>query len=206
VNARWKPVLYAVLALAMVWLLAWGGYALARSHRMTADRVRAYLHSVDFAHLQGGARVKALRELARMMNALSYEERRTARLDQEWSRWFEAMTEAEKGEFIEATMPTGFKQMIGAFEQLPAQQRKRTIENAMRRLAQARDQDDGSDPTQDQGTNRPPVVSQETLRRVTAVGLKTFYSESSAQTKAEAAPLLEELQRTMESGAMLHQR
>ena len=39
-------------------------------------------------------------------------------LDQTAYRWFEQMTEDEK-QIFEATMPTGLKQMLNAFEQMP---------------------------------------------------------------------------------------
>lgn len=206
-NPRQKPLVYGVLGLVLVWLLAWGGYKIAQSQRVTAERVQAYLRSIDLNSLSGEARAQALRKLAAMLNALPFEERRQARLDREWSRWFMAMTDAEKGDFIEATMPTGFKQMLGSFEQLPAERRRKTIDDALKRLKEAREQllADGGNPP-DWGTNAPPVISDELRQKVVTTGLKSFYSESSAQTKAEVAPLLEELQRMMENGAFLRGR
>ena len=206
-NPRQKPLVYGILGLVLVWLLAWGGYKIAQSQRVTAERVQAYLRSIDLNSLSGEARAQALRKLAAMLNALPFEERRQARLDREWSRWFMAMTDAEKGDFIEATMPIGFKQMLGSFEQLPAERRRKTIDDALKRLKEAREQmlADGGNPP-DWGTNAPPVISEELRQKVVTTGLKSFYSESSAQTKAEVAPLLEELQRMMENGAFLRGR
>jgi len=156
---------------------------------------------VDISKLSGSARAKAIRELADKLNALSLEERRKARLDREAWSWFNRMTEEEKAGFIEATMPNGFKQMLTAFEQLPEEKRRKTIDDALRRLREGRDQMAGGAGGGNQGgTNSPPVLSDELEAKVRTIGLKTFYSQSSAQTKAELAPVLEELQRVMESG------
>ena len=160
--------------------------------------MRAYVESVNLGKLSGAARAQAIRDLEAMLNKLSYEERQRLRIERTANNWFEQMTEAEKGQFIEATMPTGFKQMITAFEELPEDKRKRTVDGALKRLREQRErmasgQGDG------QRTNGPPI-SPELEAKVRTIGLKSFYGESSAQTKAELAPLLEELQRSMESG------
>ncbi|MBU6399917.1 MAG: hypothetical protein KGS61_06340 [Verrucomicrobia bacterium] len=209
VSRRQRPVLVAAVMVLLVWGCALGGYLIARSTRMTAEKVAAYLHSVDLSRLSGAARAAAIRELAAKLNALSPEERRKARLEREWRRWFDEMTDVEKGAFIDATAPTGFKQMLAAFEQLPPDKRRKTIDDALKRLREARDraQAQPGDSTPDAaGTNGPPVLDEALRQKMTTIGLKTFYGESSAQTKAELAPVLEEIQRTMESGAVFRER
>jgi hypothetical protein len=158
--------------------------------------VRSYAESVDISKLSGEARAKAIRELADRINALPLEERRKARMERTAWDWFNRMTEQEKGEFIEATMPTGFKQMLTSFEQLPEEKRRRSIDDALRRLREGRDRLGAGRG----GTNGPPVLSDELQGKIRTIGLRAFYSQSSAQTKAELAPVLEELQRVMESG------
>jgi len=203
-NNRRRVIVFGLTALLLGWVLALGGYFLARETKVTAEKVATHLRSVDLEHLAGSARADALRSLARQMNALPHEERRRARLEGEWERWFSAMTEQEKGEFIEATMPSGFKQMLNSFEQLPPDKRQQAIERSMRGLQKAREtmEKEGPEAQSNQGTNQSGELSPELQQKVVTIGLKTFYSESSAQTKAELAPLLEEMQKVMESGAM----
>ena len=206
-SQRWRPVAYCAIAVCGIWLVALAGYRIARNAKMTAEKVRAYAESVDISKLSGDARAKALRELADKLNALSLEERRKARLERQAWSWFDKMTEEEKAAFIEATMPTGFKQMLTSFEQLPDEKRRKTIDDALKRLKETRDQVAGGagDPNQ-RGTNSPPILSDELQAKVRTIGLKTFYSQSSAQTKAELAPVLEEMQRVMESGRPFRNR
>jgi hypothetical protein len=186
------------LAVLVIWALAITGYVIAKHCRMTAEKVKAYAESINLSQLTDEARANAIKRLADMLNSLSLEERRKARLERLTWSWLDQMTEAEKAAFIEATMPTGFKQMLTSFEQLPDDKRRRAIDDALRRLReeQTKLQAGGDSP----GTNGPPVLSPELQAKIRTIGLKTFYSESSAQTKAELAPVLEELQRVMESG------
>lgn len=201
-SQRQRPVLYAVAALVSIWVVAMAGYHIAQNLKVTPDKVRAYVASTDFSHLSSADRAAAIQKLADMLNALSMEERRGLRLDKTAYQWFEQMTEAEKSAFLEATMPTGFKQMITAFENLPADKRQRVVDQSVKQMRDARAKMAATGQLPPQGTNNP-VLSQDLQDEVTKIGLKTFYSQSSAQTKAELAPFLEEMQRTMESGRML---
>lgn len=195
---RRRTFLYASLALAAIWILAFAGYFFARNSRMTAEKVQAYAESVDLSKLTGTARARALQELADKLNALSPDERRQARLDRVGMTWFNAMSEQEKSDFLDQTLPTNFKQMIQSFEKMPEEKRRKAIDDSLRRLREAQAQmASGSLPPDGRGG---PLISEELQNKVRTIGLSTFLSQSSAQTKAELAPLLEELQRTMEQG------
>lgn len=201
-NQRQRSVLWAVAVLAAIWVVAFVGYTIAKNAKVTPEKVRAYTQSVDFGHLSAADRAKAIKKLADMLNALSLEERQSLQLDRTAYRWFEQMTEEEKGEFLEATMPTGFKQMLAAFEEMPEDKRRHTVDQALKQMKEAREKMATSGQMPPPGTNSI-VLSEELQQKVTTIGLKSFYSQSSAQTKAEMAPLLEEMQRMMESGRML---
>lgn len=205
-NPRYRPLVIGAAILAVVWGVAWAGYKIAANARVTPEKVRAHLHQLDLSKLTGNDRAAALRKLADMMTALTPEERRTARFDPEWNRWFAAMTDEEKVKFIEATLPSGFKQMLAAFEELPPDKRRRAVADSLKRLKEARENPEFRPPAGPDGAPPPPPMSEELQQKVTAIGLNAFYSQSSAQSKAELAPLIEEIQRSMESGRLFRGR
>jgi hypothetical protein len=192
-----RLVLMASGSIACIWLLCWAGIAMARNSRMTEEKVREYVHSVDFSKLSAAERSKALLALADKLNALTREERLRAHLENDWKPWFAQMTEGEKEQFVEATLPTDVKQMIESFEKLPEDKRKKTIEDAMKNLKKV--EASGNNPII-ASSNSPPYLEPELAQKAETLGLKTFFTESSAETKAEMAPLLEEVQHQMESG------
>ena len=192
-NPRFKSVAIAAVVLLAAWAMALLGMHIAARSKMTAAKVIAAVHETDLDRLSAAERTKRLRALADRLNALNAEERRRARNDRAWDRLWMQMSENEKSGFIEQTMPSGVKQMLTAFENLPEDKRRYAITNAIARMQSERE---GAAPDQ-----REPL-SEELQKKMISVGLKTFYAESSAQTKAEVAPLLEEMQRMMQNGRL----
>ena len=154
----------------------------------------ALIAALDLSKLSAADRARALRELADKFNALSFEERRGLRPD---TNFFTQMTEEERASFVEATMPTEIKQALIAFDQMPEDRRQRLIDNALKNLRAHADDPNG-------GPNGPARFSPEEEAKIRSLGLKTFYSESSAETKAELAPLLNELQNQIQNGRGPH--
>jgi hypothetical protein len=196
----------AILAVVAIWGIALAGYFVARNAQPTADKVARYVASINLSSLSPEERARALQKLADQINALSAEERRKARFEGAGMDWFEQMTESEKAEFIERTMPSGFKQMLAAFEEMPEERRRKSIDDALKRLKEAQTKlAAGEQANGLRGTNAP-ILSDDLEARIRTIGLKTFYSQSSAQTKAELAPVLEEMQRVMETGRPFRRR
>ena len=201
-NPRQRAVILAASTIMGIWIVATAGYFVAQGFKVTPARVRAFAESVDLNKLSAADRARALKKLADELNALSLEERQQLRLGRVTDKWFTEMTEAEKEAFIEATMPAGVKQMLAAFEQQPEDRRRKIIDDALKQLREANAGTAGGSPGYAGGTDRPPI-SPELEAKMRSIGLQTFYSQSSAETKAELAPLLEALQHSMESGRMM---
>lgn len=87
-KPRRRLLLTVSLALVAAWVVALGGFAIARAARVTPERIAGLLRSSPFSSLSPAERARVLREVARMLNQLSPEDRRTVRLDPGFTRWF----------------------------------------------------------------------------------------------------------------------
>ena len=195
-NRRFRPYLIAASLLIGIWVVALVAYRIARNSRMTPEKVQAWFNSKAFDKMAAADRFQAIHDFADRINQLSAEDRQRWRSEFDWRGWFENLSEKERGTFIEATLPTGLKQMLDSFAAMPEDRRRRMIDNALKDLRDNPAARAGNDAA-NYGTNGPPPLSPELERKVRVMGLNTFYKESSAETKAELAPLLEELEQQM---------
>jgi hypothetical protein len=193
-NRRQRTLVTALASLALVWLLAWGGYALSRRSKLTAEKVMQYQRSLDLARLSPADRLKAIKALAAKLNSLSPDERQRWHLDLDW---FRQLDDEEKTCFIDAFMPGEMQTALRMFEQWPAERQQREIDKALEELHHR-----AANPrygAANSGTN-PQVFSPELDKKIRTMGLNTLYNQGSAQTRAELAPLLMEFQRLVEQG------
>jgi hypothetical protein len=187
--SRYRPLWTAAIALVVVWLLSWAGFVLAKNSKITPDMVGAYAHSLDLSKLSADDRTNALHELARKYNALTLDERRGLQLD---PALFAQMTADEKNWYLEATLPTEVKQALAAFDQLPEDRRQRIIDNAIRGI---RARADAAMP----GAGDAIPIDPAMVDKIRTQGLKTFYDESTPETKLQLTPFLDELQNQIQN-------
>ena len=112
------------------------------------------------------------------------------------------MTEEEKVQFVERTFPTSVSRMLKAFQRLDAEKRQKAIDDAIKRLRRA-----GAEnfPVKE-GEEERPVMSEAVRNKLIEEGLEAYWKESSAELKAQMAPLLEEMQRAMQNPRFFRNR
>jgi hypothetical protein len=169
-----------------VWLAAALVIYIAKTRQPTAASVTAFINSTDLDTLQGDARARAIARMEDMMNRISFDDRQHLDRDGIGRRFLHELTPAEQDAYLDATLPTGFRQLMDSFNKMDPVKRKEVISEAVNRLKEH------------EGDGPPPGSDPTLLQHVVDQGLKSFYSDADADVKLDMAPLIEQIQRNLE--------
>jgi hypothetical protein len=91
--------------------------------------------------------------------------------------------------FLDLTVPEGFKQMMEALNKMERDKRKRFVERTLNEMRR-----DETIPE----AERERFLEDPNTQKIIDQGLKSFYSDASAETKMDVAPILEQMQRNLQ--------
>jgi len=180
----WRNVL---LALVLVWAVAGSIIYGVRQARPTAQSITVYLGQHPLALETGARRAKIINRVGDMLNGLSLEDRQTLGGDGVTRDFFMSLTPPEQAAFLDATLPAGFKQIMEAFNKMEPEKRKEFVNRALAEVKKR------------QGEAPPDGWNEKLVQKMVNQGLNTFYAEASANAKFDLAPLIEQMQRNLQS-------
>ena len=158
----------------------------ANASQPTAASVGAYAGSIDLGSLQGDARVRAIARMENMVNRISFADRQQLDRDRIGRDFLHKLTPAEQDAYLDATLPTGFQQLMDSFNKMDPIKRKQLVSDALARMKER------------EGQGPPSGVNSNVAQRVIDQGLKSFYRDANADVKLDLAPLVEQMQRNLE--------
>lgn len=176
--------------MAAIWGIALIALRGIREQKPTAERLLAFVESRDLDSLHGAERERHLQALADRLNRLPFEERRELREGRALEGVFRKMLPEEQGQFLDRTLPTGFREVMEAFNKMTSEERRKHVERALRDMrARAGEADPG---------RIEERLADGQARKIIDQGLQSFYRDSTAETKMDLAPLIEEIQAQMQ--------
>lgn len=189
-NPRNKLLVKGIVALFLVWGIAYVIAAWAGSIRATPEKVVAFIDDNPLEGLEDPEKRKeVIGTLATMLNELEPSEIRLLEENRENDPrrdFFEQLNSEEQFYFLERRVGRAFQQMMQSFNEMDRDERKKIVERSLKRMQE-----------QNGGPGRLEEADPEVAEKITGAGLKAYYEDASAETKIDLAPLLEEMQRSM---------
>ena len=188
-NSIW---IKAGILLLIVWALAGGLIWWARSSKVTPESLMAFVEVHPVEGKTPSERAKTMEAVAKKLNRLTYEERREVRLSRKLDSFFRTLSPDEQSRFLDLTLPDGFRQMMEALNKMDRERRKEFVERTLAELQKQEREDTPAEVHErfEKDGNAQKIIDQ---------GLKSFYSEASAETKLDLAPIIEQMQRNLQS-------
>jgi len=183
------PWFKLVAVLLVIWALVGGAIFWARSVKPTPASIMRYLEEHPVANASAADRDKMLEKIAQELNQLGYDDRREVRMSRKLDAFFRALQPPEQSRFLDLTLPTGFKQMMDALNKMTPEKRKQFVDKALADMKK-HEGDDVPDGQRNVDANAQKMIDQ---------GFRAFYSDASAETKMDVAPLIEQIQRNLQN-------
>lgn len=170
------------LSLVVIWALAAGVITWARTSRPTAKSITAYLDKADLA----SNRPRVIARVQSMLNEAPFEDRQRLNRSGVTRKFFASLNPGEQAAFLDATLPSGFKQLMESFNKMEPARRKRLVEGALAEMKKH----EGEAPAR-------PLEDDQLAQRVIDQGLRSFYTDANADVKLDLAPLIEQMQHSL---------
>lgn len=190
-NARNLILVRGVIALVVVWGVVFVISRVAGSIKPTAEKVGAFQKENPLSDIEDPEKRKEhIAKVADMLNLMEASE--VAKLNEREEgdprrRLLEGMSGEEQLFFLERRVGRAFEQMMQSFNEMDREERKKIVERSLRRIRENRGEQEQSIEEED-----PEIVE-----KIAEAGFKAYYSEASAETKIDLAPLMEEMQSVM---------
>lgn len=190
-NARNLILVRGVIALVVVWGVVFVISRVAGSIKPTAEKVEAFQKENPLSDIEDPEKRKEhIAKVADMLNLMEASE--VAKLNEREEgdprrRLLEGMSGEEQLFFLERRVGRAFEQMMQSFNEMDREERKKIVERSLRRIRENRGEQERSIEEED-----PEIVE-----KIAEAGFKAYYSEASAETKIDLAPLMEEMQSVM---------
>ncbi|MEP6671151.1 MAG: hypothetical protein ABJF10_18465 [Chthoniobacter sp.] len=182
------PWIKFVAVLLIIWAVVGGVIYWAHSVKPTPESVMRYLEEHPVANASPEDRSKTVEKIAKDLNQLPYEERREVRMSRKLNKFFRGLPADEQTRFLDLTLPTGFKQMMDALNKMTPEKRKEFVNKALADVKK-HEGDDVPEDKRNLDANGQKMIDQ---------GFRSFYSDASAETKMDVAPLIEQLQKNLQ--------
>jgi hypothetical protein len=176
----------ALALLAGIWLVVAGIIHWAHSAKPTPEKLIGYVSAHPVDGRSPAQRGKVIDAVAEQMNQLEYEQRRDIRVNRRLDAFFKSLTPPEQDRFLDLTIPAGYKQMMEAFNKMAPEKRKLMVVKAMEQIKER-----AIDEAQ-------PNMEDPHVRKMIDQGFQSFYSDASAETKLDLAPLIEQIQKNLQ--------
>lgn len=175
-------------ALAGVWIVAAVAIHFANAAKPTAESVGAYVAHSRLDGAAGSRRSNVIENVESMYNRLTFDERQKVQRSGATRDFFKSLTPSEQEAFLDATLPSGFKQLMESFNKMEPAKRKQIVDRAL------------ADMKSREGQGPPPGQDDKLAQHVVDQGLRSFYKDANADVKLDLAPLIEQMQKNIQSG------